>query len=150
MNYITLILASSILFLCCNTPNSESNEVQQSNFSQFIYKVKLEKMPFRKLDGNPWDIGMAGGPDVFFKITENGQPIFTSETRKDIEFEEIPLTWECHLSISDIRAHYSIIFSDDDLKNDDMISSLNFQAKNLNSSPIILETGGVRASLFFE
>lgn len=117
---ILTTFASSLFLFSCTKENAcdlgfigDKCDEQQTPASITINSAELVDYPDTKADGSGWDD--SSGPDIYFKLLQNGAVIFTSDLKTDVSPGSV-LTFTAGLpvNVSNVDDSFTIEFYDDD------------------------------------
>lgn len=89
--------------------------------------IKLNKYPTTDQDGDNWDWTDAG-PDIYYKIYDGSSLMYTSSTKSNVDYSDLPISW----NISNVywvpSKKYTVKFYDEDgaLDSDDLMTTVSF------------------------
>ena len=107
-----------------------------------IKKVELIKMPSLNPNGHPWDIN--SGPDVYFIISSQGNQLFKSGVKYDLDISSLPVYFANDLpfTLPYLNQVYTVTFWEYEnntlLKKDKAIKNGSFNPKDFLNKPWVL------------
>jgi len=119
MKKIMIVFVGSLFLLACNKRDCKDGflgdncDMQQTPASITINSADLNDWPETKDDGSGWDD--TSGPDVYFRLLQNGTEIYASDIKTDITVGSvISFTDGMPFNVLNVDDQFTIEFYDDD------------------------------------
>ena len=120
MKKIMILLTGSFFLFSCTKKEAcqlgflgDNCDIQETPASITINSAELLDYPDTKADGSGWDD--ASGPDIYFKLLQNGAVIYTSDIKTDVApGSALTFTTGLPVNVSNVDDSFTIEFYDDD------------------------------------